>query len=96
MYLNGGDADEESGDAREVQSPDGGIVARGASGGSLPALAGGETVFYATSKRTLASVTPQAGAALLHAHGRRCLMHCGAPVMRGTKYVLRCDVMFRK
>lgn len=62
--------------------------------GTLPTMEGGETVFYATAKKVLASVAPTAGAALLHAHGRRCLMHCGAEVTRGTKYVLRSDIMY--
>lgn len=57
-------------------------------------LVGGETVFMASAKRELARVTPRAGVALLHAHGRRCLMHESTEVQRGIKFVLRADVMF--
>ncbi|MCX4240868.1 2OG-Fe(II) oxygenase [Paraliomyxa miuraensis] len=38
------------------------------------------------------AVEPRRGTALVFAHG---LMHRGAPVLRGTKYVLRTDVMYR-
>lgn len=63
---------------------------------TLPALSGGATVFYATAKKVLASVEPEAGAALIHAHGRRCLMHEGAAVEKGVKYVFRSDVIYHK
>lgn len=59
-------------------------------------LVGGDTVFMATAKAELARVRPKAGMALLHAHGRRCLMHYGEEVSRGVKYVLRADVMYRR
>lgn len=39
------------------------------------------------------SVRPEAGTALFFAHGVR---HQGAAVVRGVKYVLRTDVMFRR
>ena len=57
-------------------------------------LIGGETVFYSTKKRELMSFAPEQGALLLHAHGRRCLMHKGDVVKRGAKFVLRTDVMY--
>jgi len=63
-------------------------------GSGLP-LCGGETVFHRSAKAVLAEVVPKAGAALLHAHGRRCLMHEGAEVTKGVKYLLRADVMYR-
>ena len=59
-------------------------------------LVGGDTVFHATAKTECARVSPEAGMALLHAHGRRCLMHEGEEVMRGAKYLLRADVMYRR
>ena len=46
--------------------------------------------------RVLASVTPAPGRALLHRHGDACLLHEGARVLRGVKYVLRSDVVFRE
>lgn len=59
-------------------------------------LVGGDTVFMATAKTELCRVQPKAGLALLHAHGRRCLMHYAEEVSRGAKYVLRADVMYRR
>ena len=59
-------------------------------------LVGGDTVFQATAKTELCRVQPSAGLALLHAHGRRCLMHYAEEVSRGVKYVLRADVMYRR
>eukprot|EP01059_Diplonema_ambulator_P018307 TRINITY_DN30590_c0_g1_i1.p1 TRINITY_DN30590_c0_g1~~TRINITY_DN30590_c0_g1_i1.p1 ORF type:complete len:186 (+),score=49.82 TRINITY_DN30590_c0_g1_i1:43-558(+) len=59
-------------------------------------LAGGETIFHATKKKVLLSYTPKKGALLLHAHGTRCLMHEGAVVSKGKKYVFRTDVMYEK
>ena len=45
--------------------------------------------------RVVARVAPAPGLALLHLHGEdRCLEHEGAEVARGTKYVLRSDVVF--
>ncbi|KAI0665105.1 hypothetical protein C8Q70DRAFT_904629, partial [Cubamyces menziesii] len=31
-----------------------------------------------------------------HSHGQDCLLHEGSPVTKGTKYVLRSDLMFMK
>ncbi|KAK3252724.1 hypothetical protein CYMTET_37995 [Cymbomonas tetramitiformis] len=59
-------------------------------------LEGGETIFWATARKVLCEVSPQTGMCLLHAHGRRCLLHEGALVRKGTKYVLRTDVMYRR
>eukprot|EP01064_Diplonema_japonicum_P014599 TRINITY_DN22280_c0_g1_i1.p1 TRINITY_DN22280_c0_g1~~TRINITY_DN22280_c0_g1_i1.p1 ORF type:complete len:262 (+),score=81.29 TRINITY_DN22280_c0_g1_i1:56-787(+) len=59
-------------------------------------LLGGETVFHATKKKVLLSYTPKRGALLLHAHGSRCLMHEGAEVLKGKKFVFRTDVMYGK
>jgi hypothetical protein len=41
----------------------------------LPSLVGGETVFWRSAKKTLLDFEPTAGTALLHAHGKRCLLH---------------------
>ena len=51
---------------------------------------GGTTNFYSFSKDIVA--TPQRGRALLFQHH---LLHEGAEVTRGVKYVLRSDVMYR-
>ena len=53
---------------------------------------GGETVFY-EGRKVLLAFSPSAGAALVHAHGDRCLTHEGAQVRRGSKYVMRTDVV---
>mgnify|MGYP002631157804 CR=1 FL=1 len=60
------------------------------------ALQGGETIFWKTKTKQLVSVAPKCGMALFHAHGRRCLMHEGAEVLKGQKYMLRSDVMYRR
>ncbi|KAI9101188.1 hypothetical protein DFS34DRAFT_578325 [Phlyctochytrium arcticum] len=60
-------------------------------------LEGGETVFYRGTSRTkklVVSVPPTTGMALLHAQGSRCLLHEGAIVKSGLKWVLRSDVMY--
>lgn len=59
------------------------------------ALVGGETVFYSSRGKVLASVTPTCGMALLHLHGERCLEHEAKPVLHGQKYILRSDVVFQ-
>ncbi|KAJ7105759.1 hypothetical protein C8R43DRAFT_1092112 [Mycena crocata] len=58
---------------------------------------GGETLFYQTGKGTSKNVIKAPltrGTALLHRHGRDCMLHEGSPVLKGVKYVLRSDVMF--
>ena len=58
-------------------------------------LTGGETVFYADDNTEAFRFAPRAGAALLHAHGMRCLTHEGAEVTSGFKYLLRSDVAYK-
>ena len=53
---------------------------------------GGETEFEYVTEGTL-QITPRAGHALVFSHP---LLHRGAPVRGGTKYVLRTDVMYRR
>ncbi|KIL00107.1 hypothetical protein PAXRUDRAFT_822048 [Paxillus rubicundulus Ve08.2h10] len=58
---------------------------------------GGETLFYkeerGVPRETI--VAPLArGTALLHRHGNECLLHEGSLVHKGTKYILRSDLMF--
>ncbi|XP_078447979.1 2-oxoglutarate (2OG) and Fe(II)-dependent oxygenase superfamily protein [Wolffia australiana] len=57
-------------------------------------LAGGETVFYDDHRGIVAQVAPVEGMALLHVHGGRCMLHEARAVIKGTKYVLRSDVVF--
>lgn len=64
--------------------------------GSEQPLIGGDTVFWASAKKELVRCTPRTGTAVLHAHGRRCLMHQGEEVTRGIKWLLRADVMYRR
>ncbi|KAK0240254.1 hypothetical protein EDD85DRAFT_824869 [Armillaria nabsnona] len=59
---------------------------------------GGETIFYRDEKcrRDETTVAPlNRGTALLHRHGQDCLLHEGSEVVKGTKYVLRSDLMFK-
>lgn len=57
-------------------------------------MRGGDTVFWASARKELCRASPRAGMALLHAHGRRCLLHEAEEVQRGVKYVLRADVLY--
>ncbi|EGZ09662.1 hypothetical protein PHYSODRAFT_318302 [Phytophthora sojae] len=64
-------------------------------------LLGGNTIFYgneagAKEEDVVLSVAPETGAALVHGHGDRCLLHEGALVTRGAKYLLRTDVMYSR
>ncbi|KAK0210636.1 hypothetical protein DFS33DRAFT_1294426 [Desarmillaria ectypa] len=59
---------------------------------------GGETIFYKDEKCRCdgTTVAPlNRGTALLHRHGQDCLLHEGSEVVKGTKYVLRSDLMFK-
>uniref|UniRef100_A0AAV1UTE0 Fe2OG dioxygenase domain-containing protein n=1 Tax=Peronospora matthiolae TaxID=2874970 RepID=A0AAV1UTE0_9STRA len=62
-------------------------------------LQGGSTIFYANEagakeEQVVLDVVPETGSALVHGHGDRCLLHEGALVTRGVKYLLRTDVMY--
>ncbi|GMI54803.1 hypothetical protein ScalyP_jg7190 [Parmales sp. scaly parma] len=43
---------------------------------------------------TTANVSPIEGSACLHIHGDECLLHKGAEVTLGVKYLLRTDIVF--
>ncbi|KAI8998490.1 hypothetical protein BD414DRAFT_432341 [Trametes punicea] len=65
--------------------------------GSQDGVEGGETIFYKDQKgKARETMIPPLtrGTALLHRHGQDCLLHEGSPVTKGTKYVLRSDLMF--
>lgn len=63
---------------------------------------GGETVFYpeAASKREAATAPVVAelevGMALLHKHGKDCLLHEGREVTAGEKWVIRSDICVKR
>lgn len=54
---------------------------------------GGATVFFDDGDRQRLRVVPRTGTALIFVHAQ---LHEGSPVMRGRKYVLRTDVMYRR
>ncbi|KAJ3360083.1 hypothetical protein GGF32_008671 [Allomyces javanicus] len=56
-------------------------------------LVGGETVFYEGKRKVVHSYTPKKGSVLLHRHGDACLLHEAAAVQKGTKYIMRSDVV---
>ncbi|UZJ57394.1 hypothetical protein CBS101457_006714 [Exobasidium rhododendri] len=71
--------------------------------GEEDGVEGGQTVFYtshALPKRKTAENTIVAplkrGAALFHRHGRVCMLHEALPPTKGTKWVLRSDLIFGK
>ncbi|KAI5478542.1 oxoglutarate/iron-dependent oxygenase [Pseudohyphozyma bogoriensis] len=59
-------------------------------------VAGGGTAFYPSGKLTKSPlvVSLKRGRAVLHRHGDLCMLHEGQRVEKGTKWVLRSDVMF--
>ena len=65
-------------------------------------LEGGRTIFYADHHHGAAdypgsvalAYRPRTGTVLLHGHGDQCLTHEGEKVTKGTKYLLRTDVMY--
>lgn len=67
--------------------------------GKEDGVEGGETIFYRGQGKKKDKEPPikpdlRRGMALLHRHGYECMFHEGALVKKGTKYVLRSDIMF--
>lgn len=70
-----------------------------------PELTGGETIFYnelpkqqgkkGSGGTEVIKVGLEKGMALLHKHGRDCLLHEGAMVSAGEKWVLRTDLVVK-
>ena len=57
-------------------------------------VVGGETVFYRDGEDDVV-VDIERGLGLLHRHGMNdCLLHEGRKVIKGTKWVLRSDLVF--
>eukprot|EP00903_Cladosiphon_okamuranus_P008774 g8405.t1 len=90
VYLNGGQG--AGGSAGKSGSSEG----EGGAPEEEAPLRGGETVFYKGNYggKVAASFSPKRGACLVHGHGRQCLLHEGAAVTSGVKYLLRTDVMY--
>ncbi|CAK3735848.1 hypothetical protein DOTSEDRAFT_168591 [Lecanosticta acicola] len=63
---------------------------------------GGETVFYPEAPRKREAAPPpviaelDVGMALLHRHGRECLLHEGREVTAGEKWVIRSDLCVKR
>lgn len=72
----------------------------------LTVCEGGETVFYPGSpigKRSRGqpppepvSAAPEVGLALLHRHGKECMIHEGREVTKGEKWVIRSDLCVKR
>jgi len=68
--------------------------------GEAQGVLGEQTVFYRerqggpTREKIVVPLTR--GTALLHRHGYECSLHVGKEVLKGTKYILRSDVMFKR
>ena len=54
---------------------------------------GGATRFHLSRKESV-SFAPEVGAILMHVHGQQCLEHEADAVTKGTKYVLRTDLVY--
>jgi hypothetical protein len=95
-HVDGSHADPASGNRSEYTVL---IYLNDAAGSEQ--LCGGATNFYAgeyhdpdVEESLVLSFEPRRGAALLHGHGERCLLHEGCEVTSGVKYLLRTDVLF--
>lgn len=59
---------------------------------------GGETCFWkdkdGNPTTMVLAFPPTLGVCLFHGHGNECMIHEGAPVQSGAKYVLRTDVVY--
>lgn len=68
----------------------------------LTSCGGGETVFYPDppSRKAPApapiAVAPEVGLALLHRHGKQCMVHEGREVTKGEKWVIRSDLCIKR
>ena len=67
----------------------------------LTSCGGGETVFYPDAVRNEPNPVPvavgmEAGMALLHRHGEKCMLHEGKEVTSGEKWVLRSDIVVQR
>ena len=86
VYLNGGEDDPLRGGETVFYDADAASAAAAPRGRRGKAARGPPPV--------AAVVTPRQGTALVHAHGARCLLHEGAAVQAGVKYLLRTDVAY--
>ena len=63
---------------------------------------GGETVFYPDPPSKRDPVPPpvvaglEVGMALLHKHGKDCLLHEGREVLKGEKWIIRSDLCVKR
>ena len=86
LYLNGEDARERSAAAKGKED----VVEH------TEGLRGGNTNFFHDNGTACCSFSPRQGFVLLHEHGDRCLLHEGAEVKSGFKYLLRTDVIYKR
>lgn len=59
----------------------------------LPELVGGATCFLSNDEKRKIDVDPRAGRVLIFQHRR--LYHSGDDVLAGTKYTMRCEIMYK-
>jgi hypothetical protein len=85
----GGGGGDDTAVATGAGNGDGAVDGQG-----LPFVRGGATKFYTTPSEAACQFTPRAGYVLLHSHGYNCLLHEGAVVAAGVKYLLRTDVVY--
>jgi hypothetical protein len=83
LYLNGSGGGGVGGGGGKGTEPE-------------PLLRGGGTNFFYDDGSACCSFLPRRGFVLLHEHGDRCLLHEGAAVTEGHKYLLRTDVAYRR
>ncbi|KAI5245077.1 hypothetical protein E4T42_06865 [Aureobasidium subglaciale] len=68
----------------------------------LTSCGGGETIFYPDPPSRKAAppppveASPEVGLALLHRHGKECMVHEGAEVTHGEKWIIRSDLCVKR
>ncbi|KAF2839233.1 hypothetical protein M501DRAFT_1031351 [Patellaria atrata CBS 101060] len=91
LYLNDSEAEMDQEAKAEAERN---AKSAGESDPTLLPLRGGATTFHAYNFEDGFDINPKAGRVLIFQHAY--LMHSGDDVVRGTKYTMRTDIMYKK